>query len=299
MMDVFLQSFLDHLKVERGLSKNTLASYGTDLSSFLKSLEEKKLQTPGDVSPTDIVEHLMRLNKKGLKPRSAARHLVAIRRFFKFLNQEKILNQDPTALIDIPKIGRKLPNFLTLNEVDRLLEVSLGNSGGASLENRRNQAMIQVLYATGLRVSELVNLNVDDLNLSKGFLKAYGKGSKERIVPLGKSAIIALEDYLSDSRECLKKGHSTQALFLTRRGGPMTRQMFWNIIKTLSIKAGIRRPISPHVLRHSFATHLVERGADLRSVQVMLGHSNIATTEIYTHLNLTHLKGIISKHPRS
>lgn len=297
-MDVFVQSFLDHLKVEKGLSKNTLASYGTDLNAFLKYLEGKGMQAPTQITSAHILEHIVSLSKEGLKPRSMARHLITIRRFFKFLNQEKILDQDPTALIDIPKIGRKLPNFLTLNEVDKILEAAVTQTKVVTLENQRNHAMIELLYATGLRVSELVNLKVDDLNLQKGFLKAYGKGSKERIVPMGKVANAALSQYISEARESLRKKHSTQYLFLTRRGTSMTRQMFWTIIKTLALKAGIRRAISPHVLRHSFATHLVERGADLRSVQVMLGHSNIATTEIYTHLNLKHLKGIISKHPR-
>ncbi|QQR80441.1 MAG: site-specific tyrosine recombinase XerD [Deltaproteobacteria bacterium] len=297
-MDVFVQSFLDHLKVEKGLSKNTLASYGTDLNAFLKYLEWKGMQAPSQITSAHILEHIVSLSKEGLKPRSMARHLITIRRFFKFLNQEKILDQDPTALIDIPKIGRKLPNFLTLNEVDKILEAAVTQTKVVTLENQRNHAMIELLYATGLRVSELVNLKVDDLNLQKGFLKAYGKGSKERIVPMGKVANAALSQYISEARESLRKKHSTQYLFLTRRGTSMTRQMFWTIIKTLALKAGIRRAISPHVLRHSFATHLVERGADLRSVQVMLGHSNIATTEIYTHLNLKHLKGIISKHPR-
>lgn len=295
-MDVFLQSFLDHLKVEKGLSKNTLVSYGTDLAAFLKYLDHKKIKSPSDISGAVILEHLVSLSKNGLKARSSARHLIAIRRFFKFLNQEKILDQDPTSLIEIPKIGRKLPNFLTLEEVDRILAASQNTE---TPESQRNQTMIEVLYATGLRVSELVNLKVDDLNLQKGFIKAYGKGSKERVVPIGRSAIVALEKYLSEGRHALIKNRQSAYVFLTRRGSGMTRQMFWTIIKKISQQAGIRRAISPHVLRHSFATHLVERGADLRSVQVMLGHSNIATTEIYTHLNLKHLKGIISKHPRS
>lgn len=295
-MDVFVQSFMDHLQIEKGLSKNTLISYGTDLAAFLKYLDYKKITSLSDISGNLILEHLVSLSKNGLKARSSARHLISIRRFFKFLNHEKILEQDPTSLIEIPKIGRKLPNFLTLEEVDRILSASQQTK---ILESERNQTMLEVLYATGLRVSELVNLKVEDLNLQKGFIKAYGKGAKERVVPIGRSAIVALEKYLSNSRNILSKNKRSSYVFLTRRGSGMTRQMFWTIIKKISRQAGIRRAISPHVLRHSFATHLVERGADLRSVQVMLGHSNIATTEIYTHLNLKHLKGIISKHPRS
>jgi len=294
-MDSLLQSYLDYLKVEKGLSKNTLMAYGTDLSLFVHHLGKKKIDRPQDISPQIILEHIMKLSDHALKARSLSRHLIAIRGFFKYLLSEEKIEKNPTLLLEIPKGGRKLPRFLSLDEVDKILEAS----SQSSPEKIRNRTMLEVLYATGLRVSELVNLVVDDLNLQKGFLKTLGKGSKERIVPLGKSAIFHLQNYLSTARETFRKRKGSQTLFLTRRGKGMTRQMFWNIIKSQALKAGIKQDVSPHMLRHSFATHLIERGADLRSVQTMLGHANITTTEIYTHLNLKHLKGIISKHPRA
>ncbi len=295
VMDEHLQRYLDHLKVERGLSPNTLAAYGTDLGHFYQFLSKKKIASLEKVLSPQILDYLMALSDASMKARSLSRHLITLRGFFRFLLKEEMISKDPTAMMDIPKGGRKLPNFLTLEEVDKIL----GLVAEETLEGIRNRAMLEVLYATGLRVSELVSLLVDDLNLQKGFLKTYGKGSKERIVPIGQSASKFLQDYLVSSRESLRKGRTTQALFLTRRGKGMTRQMFWNIIKSSAHKAGIKKAVSPHTLRHSFATHLIQRGADLRSVQTMLGHSDISTTQIYTHLNLRHLKSITAKHPRA
>lgn len=295
-MDDLVQRYLDFLKVEKGLAKNTLAAYGADLSLFTAYLSKRKITSLKEVGPPDVLNHLMNLSDQSLKSRSIARHLIALRGLFKFLVREGELVKNPTALVELPKAGRKLPRFLSVDEVDRILSIAQTDR---SPEGIRNRAMLEILYATGLRVSELVSLTVDSLNLQKGFLRAFGKGSKERIVPIGKSASTALQDYLDQVREILRKGRSSQTLFLTRRGRGMTRQMFWTMIKGMAVKAGIREKVSPHVLRHSFATHLIERGADLRSVQAMLGHSDIATTQIYTHLNLKHLKSITARHPRA
>lgn len=295
MMDEHLQQYLDYLKVEKGLSPNTLAAYGTDLSLFYKFLSKKKIASLEKIIAAQILDYLVSLSDASMKARSISRRLITLRGFFRFLLKEEIIKKDPTALMEIPKGGRKLPNFLTLEEVDKILNLIAQETP----EGIRNRTMLEVLYATGLRVSELVSLSVDDLNLQKGFLKTYGKGSKERIVPIGQSASKFLQDYLTSSRESLRKGRATQALFLTRRGRGMTRQMFWNIIKSSTHRAGIKKEVSPHTLRHSFATHLIQGGADLRSVQTMLGHSDISTTQIYTHLNLKHLKSIVAKHPRA
>ena len=293
-IDTNIQSYLDTLKVERGLSPNTLSAYATDLSAWAAALQKKSVVTISQVTSAHLVDHLRDLSDQGFKGRSLARHLITIRGFFRYLAREGRVDVNPCDIVEIPKSGRKLPQFLTLEEVDRLLE----KSAKPSLEEVRNQAMLEVLYATGLRVSELVNLKVGDLHLQKGFLKTMGKGSKERLVPLGRSAILALENYIGHERQLLLKNKKSQDLFLTRRGSAMTRQMFWTLLKKRSEQVQIKKTISPHTLRHSFATHLIQRGADLRSVQTMLGHANIATTEIYTHLNMTHLKSIISKHPR-
>ncbi len=292
---MLVQRYLDYLKVEKGLSRNTLAAYGADLNLFCHYLEKSKKTEFGKVEAPDLLVHLMNLSDRSLKSRSMARHLITIRGFFKFLLKEREISKNPTELLELPKGGRKLPRFLSIDEVDRILAATNEDSP----EGIRNGAMLQLLYATGLRVSELVSLKVDDLNLQKGFLRAFGKGSKERIVPIGRTASSALQDYFDRALETLRTGRATQTLFLTRRGKGMTRQMFWTLLKGLAAKANIRETVSPHVLRHSFATHLIERGADLRSVQVMLGHADISTTQIYTHLNLKHLKSITARHPRA
>lgn len=297
-METALQRYLDHLKVEKGLSKNTLAAYGTDLQDFLTFLKARKKSSWVEVTPQDILEHAMKLSDRSLKARSLARHLIAVRGLYKFLIKEGDVKKNPTALVELPKAGRKLPNFLTLDEVDRLLSAAKGRAEEGP-EGVRNLTMLDVLYATGLRVSELVNLTVDDLHLERGFLKTMGKGKKERIVPIGRTALQSIQYYMATARELLRKGRCTQSLFVTRLGKAMSRQMFWKLLKELSRRAQIKKDLSPHVLRHSFATHLVQRGADLRSVQAMLGHADISTTQIYTHLNLAHLKSVASKHPRA
>ena len=292
-MDTLLQRYLDYVKVEKGLAANSVAAYGTDLSCFVAFLHKKGIGQAAQVTPALILDHLVTLSKK-CKSRSLARHLVTLRGFFRYLIQEKELKKNPTETIDLPKIGRKLPNLLSLAEIDQILDVPHGES----LEEVRNRAMLELLYATGLRVSELVSLLLNQVDLTAGYLRAFGKGSKERIVPIGRSAIEEMKKYLEVRNQFLK-GKINEAFFVTRRGGRMTRQAFWEILKQRSHRAGIKRRVSPHVFRHSFATHLLERGADLRSVQAFLGHADIATTQIYTHLNLRHLKEISAKHPRA
>lgn len=292
-MDALIQRYLDYVKVEKGLAANSVAAYGTDLGHFVVFLHKKGISKAAQVTPTLILDHLVTLSKK-CKSRSMARHLVTLRGFFRYLIQEKELKKNPTETIDLPKIGRKLPGLLSLTEIDQILAVPHGES----LEEVRNRAMLELLYATGLRVSELVSLSLNQVDLTAGYLRAFGKGSKERIVPIGRSAIEEMKKYLEVRNQFLK-GKINEAFFVTRRGGRMTRQAFWEILKQRSRLAGIKRHVSPHVFRHSFATHLLERGADLRSVQAFLGHADIATTQIYTHLNLKHLKEISTKHPRA
>jgi integrase/recombinase XerD len=251
------------------------------------------------VRPVDVLDYLAALTSDKLSARSQARTLVAQRQFFKFLRRERICETNPTEEIDLPHFGRKLPVFLSLDEVDRLLAAP----GQSSPRGMRDSAMLETLYASGLRVSELVKLRLGDINLEAGYLVAFGKGKKQRIVPLGETAIAMLRSYLETARhQFLKIGlcPSDDAVFLTRLGRPMTRQAFWKILGAHARAAGITKAISPHKLRHSFATHLVERGADLRSVQAMLGHADIGTTEIYTHMSRAHLRNVYDKfHPRA
>jgi len=247
------------------------------------------------IKQDDITGHLATLSSRKLSRRSQARHLAAIRGFHRFLVAEKYVEKDPTEDLDTPRSARKLPIFLTLEEVEQLLAApDEGNPTGI-----RDKAMLEVLYATGLRVSELVGLGINDIQLSAGYLVAKGKGAKERIVPVGSIAAEQVRAYLEEARQVLLGKHESKALFVTSRGDGFTRQGFWKLLKRYALKAGIRKPLSPHKLRHSFATHLVERGADLRAVQAMLGHADLATTQIYTHVNSARLRTVYdSAHPR-
>ena len=286
--------YLNYLLVEKGLSKNTLESYSNDLNRYFDYLSDKGIE---DIHQTDtavILSHLIQLRKAGMEVRSRARHLVTLRGFYHFLVEEKIVTNDPTRLIDLPKSMLKLPDVLSVDEVDRLLgtpdETPLG---------KRNAAMLEILYAAGLRVSELINIKLNDVNLEMGFVRVFGKGSKERIVPIGSHAKTKIQDYILHARPLLLKGVGSHYLFVARAGKPMTRQGFWKLLKKYGLKAGIKKTIKPHALRHSFATHLLEGGADLRSVQIMLGHSDISTTQIYTHVVRDHLiKTHKQYHPR-
>lgn len=290
-----LNSYLDYVVFEKGLSLNTRASYQRDLSRYVIYSQSTKGGVIG-ASSSDVTGFLKDLISLGLGVRSYTRALVAIRGFYKYLFIKKITSSNPCDLIDIPRFQQKLPDFLSVEEVEKLLNAP----DERLIKGMRDKTMIETLYATGLRVSELVGLMLNGVNLQKGYVTAFGKGSKERLVPLGESAMLWLKRYIEEARPLLKKNSENGHLFLTSRAKPMSRQNFWVIIKQLALKAGIDTTrVKPHVLRHSFATHMLERGADLRMVQAMLGHSDISTTQIYTHVTKERLKAMHKKsHPR-
>jgi integrase/recombinase XerD len=290
-----IASFINYVQVERGLAPNTVIAYRSDLEKFARFCVTRKLPL-ARLGREQVVDFLGRLYRQGLDSRSVARQLATLRSFFRFLLQEEILRRDPTEHIESPRVWKRLPKFLSLEEVERLL----AQPDAATLLGLRDKAMLELLYATGLRVSELVNLKVGDVQLEAGYLRCLGKGSKERVVPLGRKAIAAVEAYLRRGRPQLVKRRASAHLFLSRRGQGMTRQHFWHLLGGYVRAAGIRTRLSPHGLRHSFATHLLERGADLRSVQVLLGHADISSTEIYTHVAQERLKQVYrAHHPRA
>lgn len=295
-MQELVESFLNYLSVERSLSNNTIAAYRRDLAKYVSCLEESGINSFSRSTRKDISDFMFRLKDNGLNASSIARNLAAIKVFYRFLVRERILKVDPSSLLDSPKLWKRIPDALSFQEVEDLLKgPSLRQTQGI-----RDRAILEVMYATGMRVSEAVNLKVTDVNLDAGFARCIGKGSKERIVPLGKQAIAALRRYLEEARpKLLKKSQVETILFLSRLGKRVSRQSFWKIIKAYARKARIKKNIRPHTLRHSFATHLLEGGADLRSVQEMLGHADISTTQIYTHIDKNRLK-LIHKtyHPR-
>ncbi|MGB5155937.1 MAG: site-specific tyrosine recombinase XerD [Desulfobacterales bacterium] len=294
-MDSLVDQYLNYLVVEKGLSKKTLESYGSDIATYIDFLGKKGIKDISEADTPTILMHIIALREDGLKARSRARHLVTLRGFYKFLVREKLITTDPTRVIDLPKSGFYLPNVLTQDEVKSLLSVP-DVSKPAGL---RDSAMIELLYAAGLRVSELVGLKLFDVNMDACFVRVFGKGSKERIVPIGTFAKEKVSEYINTARPLILKNNMSNFLFVGRGGKPLTRQGFWKIIKRYSTLGKITKTITPHSLRHSFATHLLEGGADLRSVQLMLGHVDISTTQIYTHVVRDHLKKIHSKyHPR-
>lgn len=284
--------FLDSLWVESGLSENTLAAYGSDLKIFAKWLKIKSLL---DVNEADIALFLESRYKLGIVSRSSARILSSLRRFYGYLNREDLIEIDPTVLIEAPHIGRFLPESISEADVDLLLEaVELGNVLGF-----RDKVMLEVLYATGLRVSELVSLKFEQVSFRQGLVRVMGKGNKERLVPVGEQAMEYLEQYMAGARIEILAGRQCDFLFVTKRGGGMTRQAFWYVIKRYAKKAGLNKALSPHTLRHAFATHLLNHGADLRVVQLLLGHSDLSTTQIYTHIAQERLKLLHAEfHPR-
>lgn len=292
--DLLADQFINHLRVERGLSENTIQSYSRDLMRFFQFLEKRNL-SPLLVTQDDIVEYVGSTLSAVLSARSTARNISALKMFFRFLVSDGKIESSPARLLDTPKLERRLPEILSYKEVELLLSMpDISKPLG-----QRDKAMLEVLYATGLRVSELVGLNISNINLDAGHVRTVGKGSKERMVPMGSKALEALKDYLSDGRARLLKKQSSSFLFLNSRGRHMTRQGFWKIIKRYGLAAGIKKVITPHIMRHSFASHLLEYGADLRSVQVMLGHADISTTQIYTHITRERLKKVHEKyHPR-
>ncbi len=293
-----INAFLTHVRVERGLSANTVAAYRRDLLKFHGFAKKRKLALE-TVSRDNLIEFLASLYRQKLESRTVARQLVTLRNFFRFAQVQELISVDPSLNLESPKIRRSLPGYLRLEEIERLLaqpdeQTPLG---------LRDRAMFDVLYSTGLRVSELINLRVMDLDTAVGCVRCIGKGDKERIVPIGKKALALVERYLRDARpKLIGKGKQALAttLFINRRGAPLSRVGVWKILSGYGRKAGLRASLTPHMLRHSFATHLLERGADLRSVQLMLGHSDISTTQIYTHVVEERLKQIYkAHHPRA
>ncbi len=288
--------FLTHVKVEKGLSINTVAAYQRDLAKFHGFAQKRKL-TLETVSRDDLVDFLAGLYRGNLESRTVARQLVTLRNFFRFAQIQEFIATDPSLNLESPKIRRTLPGYLRLEEVERLLQ----QPDAKTSSGLRDLAMLEVLYSTGLRVSELIGLRVTDLDSKVGCIRCIGKGDKERIVPAGRKALGMVEKYLRDARpKLLGKGGPSQALFVNRRGGSLSRVGVWKILSAYGRRAGLRVALTPHMLRHSFATHLLERGADLRSVQLMLGHADISTTQIYTHVVEERLKQIYkAHHPRA
>lgn len=294
-MNRHVDSFLGYLAAERGLAPNTLEAYGRDLARYLDFLERQGAARPEEVTSALILHFLGELTAAGLAARSRARTLAAVRMFHRFLLTEGYAPENPASRIEIPRGLHRLPQTLSPAEVERLLAAPTG----ADPLERRDRAMLELLYATGLRVSELVGLRLPDLQLDAGYLRPLGKGSKQRIVPLGETAQAELASYLREARPRLLREKEVLFVFLNRSGKGLTRQGFWKIIKRRALEAGILKNITPHTLRHSFATHLLENGADLRSVQTMLGHADISTTQIYTHVTRERLRKIHEQyHPR-
>jgi integrase/recombinase XerD len=293
--DALIDQFFNYLLVEKGLAQKTLEAYSRDIIRYRNFLAENNSTAFSEEDAPLILKHLILLRKEGLKARSRARHLVAIRGFYRFLVQEKILRNDPARLIDLPKSGLKLPHVLSREEIELLLKApDIRKPIGV-----RDAAMLELLYAAGLRVSELINLKLQDINLEAGFVRIFGKGSKERIVPIGSHAREKVRTYLKAVRSRRLKQTTTPYLFIARAAKPMTRQGFWKLLRRYALQAGLKKKITPHSLRHSFASHLLEGGADLRAVQIMLGHVDISTTQIYTHVTRDHLKKLHQKfHPR-
>jgi len=294
-LDTLIDQFLNYLLVEKGLSQKTIEAYSRYIIRYRSFLAENKATAFCEEDTPFILKHLILLRKSGLGARSRARHLVAIRGLYRFLLQEKVLRHDPARLIDLPKSSLKLPYVLSMGEIELLLEAP----DTSKPLGVRDAAMLELLYAAGLRVSELINLKIQDINLEAGFVRIFGKGSKERIVPIGMHAKEKISLYLKAARSLYLKHTPSPYLFIARAGKPMTRQGFWKLLRRHALQAGLKKKITPHSLRHSFASHLLEGGADLRAVQIMLGHADISTTQIYTHVTREHLKKLHKKfHPR-
>lgn len=294
-MEAQIRAFLNVLRVEKGLSDNTIQAYRRDILKFAAFINERRLEI-GAISRGDVVDFLASLYHKGLDSRSVARHLVTIRHFFRFALMEGTIEEDPAATIESPKFRQSLPEFLSVEEVDRLLQ----QPDVSTVLGLRDRAMIELLYSCGLRVSELCGLRVSDIQVDEGCLRCIGKGNKERLVPVGRQALEIVRKYVRGSRPKLLGEGSSPYLFLNQKGRPVDRILFWKTLAEHGRKARLRKALKPHMLRHSFATHLLDRGADLRSVQMMLGHSDISTTQIYTHVVEERLKQVYkAHHPRA
>ena len=295
-MEAAIRSFLSYLRVEKALSQNTIDAYRRDLEKFSEFAMERGLEKAPQVKRADVVDFLASLYLRKLDARSVARHLVSLRQFFRFLLSEELIPEDPVVTVESPKFRKSLPQFLSVEEVDRLL----AQPDVSSALGLRDKAMIELLYSAGLRVSELCNLAVDDLHVDAGSLRCIGKGNKERLVPVGKRALAVLQLYIKKARPEILGEHTSKYLFIIRKGNKLDRIAFWKNLALYGRKAGLRKALTPHMLRHSFATHLLDRGADLRSVQMMLGHSDISTTQIYTHVVEERLKQVYkAHHPRA
>ena len=287
-----MTAFLNFCRLEKGLAANSLAAYSSDLSNFSAFIGEAE-EFPG---AADLDRYVEQLHRSGLSGRSIARRLATLRNFYRFLLRESLIDTDPVERLRAPRQWRTIPKFLNLEEIDKIIQAP----DASRPTGLRDRAMVELLYASGLRVSELCRLGLGDIEMDLGVLRVTGKGNKQRLVPAGKSAVKAVEEYLASARGKLLKGRASRYLFVTARGGCMTRQAFWKLLRGYGRKAGIFRDLTPHVLRHSFATHLLEGGADLRSVQVMLGHADISTTQIYTHVMRSRLRDAVERHhPRA
>jgi len=294
-IDEFLDPYFHYLVVEKGLSNNTLEAYTRDLARFASFLESIRMVDLSRVDTASVLRYLISMQKQGLGARTRARRLVSVRGFFRFLVQENVLSKDPVRLVDLPKAGMSLPGVLSVEEMERLLDAP----DPVDRLGIRDRAMLELAYGAGLRISELISVRTQDVSLVAGFVRVMGKGSKERIVPIGEVAIQRAGDYLENVRPLMVRKKIHPFLFVGQGGGPMTRQNFFKRLKDHAVAAGIRKTVSPHTLRHSFASHLLEGGADLRVVQEMLGHTDIATTQIYTHVAREKLKEIHTRfHPR-
>ncbi|MFQ5924732.1 MAG: site-specific tyrosine recombinase XerD [Dehalococcoidia bacterium] len=297
-----IQSFLNHLSIEKGFSPNTTYAYSNDLSQLADFVEELAMVQGYDpqwsaVDRNLLISYILNLKERNYAPATVARKVAAVKSFFDFLVAEGALRSDPTENLSSPKVGKSLPKPLSAAEVEALLEEPAKLS---SPEAKRDKAMLELLYAGGMRVSELVSMNTSDLNLGAGFVRCFGKGSKERIIPIHGGAVEALEEYLTEAHPLLLHNKEAEALFLNRRGERLTRQGFWLILKAYAKAAGIKTEVTPHTLRHSFATHMLSGGADLRAVQELLGHANISSTQVYTHLTSEHVRHAYEKaHPRA
>ena len=294
-MKELIETFLSYLSVERGLAKNTISSYRKDLDTYADFLKSKNMNSIFSVKRSHITDFLFSQKERGLSANSISRRLVAVKMFHRFLVKERMLAEDQTSLLDSPKLWKRIPDVLSEEDIDALLSApNLREPQGI-----RDRAILEIMYATGMRASEVVNLKLNDINMEVGFLRCIGKGNKERIIPFGKKAIVAVGRYIKTTRSEFKNVESQPNLFLNRFGHRISRQSLWKIVKRYAKEARIKKAVKPHILRHSFATHLLEHGADLRSVQEMLGHSDISTTQIYTHVNKDRLKSIHKKyHPR-
>ncbi|MGG2107942.1 site-specific tyrosine recombinase XerD [Lysinibacillus pakistanensis] len=293
-----IEDYIHFIQVERQLSDNTLASYRRDLETYVNFLQEVEAMSDFlKVERTIILRHLEQLRMQGKTSRTIARHISSIRSFHQFLLREKRAETDPTVHLEMPTIEQKLPNILSIEEIEALLMAP----NRSKPQGVRDVAMLELLYGSGMRISELIALDLSDIHLTMGFVRVFGKGGKERIIPLGKSALSALNHYLNSARGQLQgKYPKTDAFFINQRGKRLTRQGCWKLMKEHALKAGIQHELTPHTLRHSFATHLVENGADLRAVQEMLGHADISTTQIYTHISKTRLSEVYKQfHPRA